>query len=123
MMKWISLCLLFLLFTGCREEVVFVKGDYGASTVIAKNLKLTEVDVSDWKVGPGFKQVISKGFQLVFDLPLLSMDDARVLYNEYGINGWVVRVIKDGRKGRRTLGYMYYPIKHKKEGRMTFGGQ
>lgn len=123
MLKVLILLLFMLNLLSCHQEAVFTKGKYGASTLEDKKLKLTETEVIDWKVGPGFKQKVSKGFQIVFNLPVLSMDDARTLYENYTINGWVIRVIKDGRKGRRTLGYMYYPIKHKKEGRMSFGGQ
>ncbi len=123
MQKIWSLIILLIILSACREEAKYTPGKYNSATIYASDLKLTEVKVIDWKVGPGFKTVISKGFQLVFNLPLLSNEAANELYEKQKVNGWVLRVIKNGARGRRVLGYMYYPIKHSGKGRLSFGGQ
>ena len=119
----IFLMIIMICFYGCRKEALYEAGKYNTSIVVPLDIKLSDLKVIDWKVGPGFKIIISKGIQFVFDLPLLSSDAAEDLYKTKKVNGWVIRVIKNGRRGRRILGYLYYPIKHKEKGRMSFGGQ
>ena len=122
-MMRILLILTLLFISSCRKEAIYEQGKYNTSIVVPLDIKLDNLKVIDWKVGPGFKTVISKGFQLTFDLPFISKDAVDDLYDKKKVNGWIVRVIKNGAKGRRSLGYLYYPIKQHKKGRMSFGGQ
>lgn len=124
-MRILNICFLlaivFLL--GCREESRYEKGKYNTSIIVPYDIKLTEAKIIDWKVGPGFKIVISKGFQLAFDFPILPTEAVSDLVTTKGVNSWVVRVIKYGKRGRRVLGYLYYPIKGNDKKRLSFGTQ
>ena len=107
--------LLFILFfsTSCSKFYSeYRKGNMGTAILVPDNLKISGGDILDWKVGRGFKQTISKGVQVQFHLPVLKESDLEDVMSK-GIDAWIIKVIKDGSRGREVMGYIYFPFKSK----------
>jgi hypothetical protein len=73
-------------------------------------MHINKVEVIDWKVGAGFKQVVSKGLRFRVSLPILDSEDLDNMHKSTRTNGWIVRLTRRGSLRAKAIGRMYIPL-------------
>lgn len=98
--------------TSCTKEYSSYQQDpkYGSITITPKNSKLTKVKQIVWKVGPLFKQSVSKGFLMELSFPQLENSDFKHLLSSNKINSWLVEIEKETIMGNESIGFVQIPI-------------
>jgi hypothetical protein len=108
-MKKILFLILCTLLISCQKksEVSYSDEKVLITPTIAEIL---EVKAIGWKAGLLRSIDISKGIQLTFTFPKLENKDLRYLVDNYGVDGWVVKVRRKGLMKNETVGYLHVPI-------------
>lgn len=96
--------LLIVLLSSCTKKAKLVE-EGNKMFIYADDLKVKLIKEVPWKVGPYYKQKISRGIRIHFGLPQLSADDMKKLYDKKGIDSWIVRVKRRASTSSRTMGY------------------
>lgn len=117
-MKFI-LVLIILIFQSCTKYSDYKSMGQNTASIIPEGLEIYDYGVISWKVGKNYRQEVSKGFRIQFKLPSLEDKDLDDLVNKKGVDSWVLKVIQDGVRGKRVLGYVYYPLAVKASARQT----
>jgi len=105
----ISLTVGVLLF-GCQEYSQYVKGRDLSVTILSEDVHVKSVEIIDWKVGPMFKQTVSKGINVKMTFPMLREKNVKDLLKNQKANSWLIRVSRDEWPRPKILGYMYIPV-------------
>ena len=96
--------LLILLLSSCSKNAKLVE-EGNKMFIYAEDLKVKLIKEIPWKVGPYYKQKISRGVRIHFGLPQLNTEDMKKLYKEKGIDSWIVKVKRRASTSSRTIGY------------------
>jgi hypothetical protein len=100
----ISAYLVILLLFSCTKKAKLVE-EGNRTFVYADELKVKLIKEVPWKVGPYYKQKISRGIRIHVGIPQLKKDDMEKLYREKGIDSWLIRVKRRASTSSRTMGY------------------
>jgi hypothetical protein len=107
----IVLFLFIVLISSCSKEYSEFILRYNKSVyIIPKDTYVNSVEAITWKVGPAFKQRVSKGIRVKVQFPQLEKDHLKHLNREKKINAWLVRVHKSTLRGTKIIGYLYFPL-------------
>lgn len=69
-----------------------VKYENGTGYIRSDRATVSEFRKINWKVGKYGKDTVSRGFRLSFELPLVEEEGLRVLYEEKGVDAWLIRL-------------------------------
>lgn len=82
----------FLIFTfGCQQRSE-LEVESGRAVLTPRPFKVSNTSTIDWRVGPERRQTVSRGFNIVVDLPQLKRDDLRYLIEERGVDSWYLQL-------------------------------
>jgi len=109
MMK-IFIIFFFLFSFGCRDYSEFKIDEFNRVSIAFDDSGIENVSNIEWKVGPGFKQTVSKGVLVKIRFPLLEKDNITEL-DKRNIDSWIVRVSKSNLNSRQVIGYVYIPLR------------
>jgi hypothetical protein len=100
---------LMLLMMGCQKYAQFEEVQ---KIIYIRDFKseITRVNLEEWKVGQNRSQVVSKGFLVEVSMTPLEEEHAVRLTELYGINSWIVRILKVDGPRRKEVGYSYIPF-------------
>ena len=107
-MKILFLALIILL--GCQKYSEFEKNAAGWIYITPQDFKIEKAEVVDWKVGPMFKETLSKGIRLYINFPLIKKQNMQELSEKRDINSWLVRINKESGGKKEILGQIYVPL-------------
>jgi hypothetical protein len=102
---------IFLSSVGCSDNSEYFPGRQGSFVVKSEDLEITKVKVIKWRVGPLRRQVVSKGFIIKFDVPVLSKSNLKKMTKNSSIDSWLLTIMKKSDRGTSTIGRSYIPIK------------
>jgi len=88
----------------CSREAEY---SYSKNTAYIKahNVAISDMRVIKWRVGKFGKDILSRGFRLSFELPLLSDEALKVLYEKKNIDSWLIRLKRKQGLHSEILGY------------------
>ncbi len=122
LMKKINLLflLLLILWASCvkRSKVNFYEN--GQIGIYPQNAEIRGVKAVIWKVGPGFKQEVHKGFRVTLQFPKIALDMLKKINNIKGANGYLLRILRLNNDGQQILTYFEIPFSSPKPGAESF---
>jgi len=68
-------------------------------------VSIDEMRVIPWKVGKYRKDLLSRGIRFSFELPIIEDKDLEQLYNQKGIDAWLIKLNRKQGLHNDTLGY------------------
>jgi len=86
------------------------------------DLEIKNVEIIEWKVGPGYNQEVSKGLRFKMSMPMMNSRDLQSMLAIGTINSWMIRVTRKETFMNNVLGRMYMPLKTQKQKRAAFVG-
>lgn len=89
---------------GCTKKAELVE-ENNRFYVYVDELKVNLIKEVPWKVGPYYKQEISRGVRIHLELPKMKKSDMEKLYLEKKIDAWIVRLKRRASTSSRTMGY------------------
>ncbi|MCB9059997.1 MAG: hypothetical protein H6622_00575 [Halobacteriovoraceae bacterium] len=107
----IIFCLLILLnFVSCRETSTVTYGQDRTVILKVKDTSVKDFEIVDWKVGPYYKQEVSKGVRFTIQFPKLERTDVLKISELTNVDSWLVRISRSTIAGQDNLGFMYVPF-------------
>lgn len=104
-----------MLAVSCTKRADF-KYEHRTAYVRAKDIGVTEMRVITWKVGKYGKDVVSRGFRMSFDLPVLDDSAWKTLIEERDANGWLIRLRRKSGTRNERMGYLAVEMVSPKSG-------
>lgn len=108
-MRGIFLLTLLFLSISCTKWSEVTKGN-GIHVIDEINVSVHTLKESDWKVGRKRGATVSKGFTAKIDIPKISKDGVKELYDAYGIDSWLYKVSKVSRGRKQQLGLIQFNL-------------
>ena len=107
-MRGVLFTLLFLS-VSCTKwaKVEPTSGIHKIEDIKAEIFKLKTVD---WKVGKKRGATVSKGFSFKIDIPKINEDGRRILFDKYGIDSWLYRIVRKRRGRTQRLGLVKFDL-------------
>ncbi len=105
-----SLTLIVLLgISACSKKAELVRE--GPSTRMSAVWKPGNLTEGTWKAGKSMRNLLSRNLTVVLDAPNLDEEDAAFLSKQYGVDGWLMRVIQSNATASRIeLGTLHVPF-------------
>lgn len=95
------------LFFSCSQRSK-VKYENGTSYVRSNRGKVSEFRKIDWRVGKYGKDIVSRGFRLSFELPIVEEEGLKTLYKKQNVDAWLIRLRR--RQGIRSQTMAYFSM-------------
>ncbi len=70
--------------------------------------RVSELRKIDWKVGKYGKDIVSRGFRLSFELPIVEEEGLKILYEKKNVDAWLIRLRR--RQGIRNETMSYFSL-------------
>lgn len=106
--KALSLFFFFGLWS-CSDKALLEKSPFN-SRLSGLQWSIDKVSEGTWKVGPRYRQMVSKNLVLVLSLPTIAKEDMSYLQQTYGVDSWVVKIIQLNPEGRMELAQLLAPF-------------
>jgi hypothetical protein len=88
----------------CSKRVE-VKYENGTGYIRSDQGTVSGVRRIDWKVGKYGKDIVSRGFRLSFELPVIEEEGLRVLYEKRNVDAWLIRLRRKQGLRNETMAY------------------
>lgn len=111
----ISFLLIFFSLSSCVNMSVLTEKRSGFSLEV-NNAEITEVVPSEWPVGPKGKQRVHRGVRVKISVPQLSKSDARTLIRKRGVDSFLIKVMREVKGTKISIGHIKVPINQKGTG-------
>lgn len=103
--------LIFLIFIiSCSKDSKIIEINDQRIKIEVSDLKFEEVDNVSWAVGRSKITVLSKGLQLLINLPSLSKEDLNLISKKYKFDSWIYEVYKNKNGYKQILNSFYIPF-------------
>lgn len=93
-----------LLAFSCTKHAEY-KREKNAAFVRIVDPSVSSVKNISWRVGKYGKEKVSRGFRMYFELPKLSDEAWKSLYENEAINGWLIRLRRKNNLRNEVMGY------------------
>ena len=107
MNKIMVIFLLSIFLMSCQKYSTYIEDSDQMVSIIPSDTGIKNIDIIDWKVGPGFKQKVSKGVMVKVSFPHLRRDDIIKLNKNKKVDSWLLRVTRISTMKREVIGYLY----------------
>lgn len=98
-----------LFFWGCQQRSV-LEIETQRAILTPKPFKVSNIITLDWKVGPERSQTVSRGLNILVDLPQLKKNDLKYLLEERGVDSWYLQLHRRGASRTEVLHRTVVPL-------------